>query len=126
MARGETLEGVFAAAAEALLAATLEDPGSVEERERRCVAFDEPDLELLLLCFLNELVYLRDEEELLLHAGRLRVESNDRARLDAELWGEPIRPERHPLATEVKAATAHALSVRATAHGWEASVTLDV
>jgi len=126
VARGETLEGAFAAAAEALLAATLDDPGSVEERERRRVTFDEPDLELLLLRFLNELVYLRDAEELLLHAGRLRVERNDRARLDAELWGEPIRPERHPLATEVKAATAHALCVRATAHGWEASVTLDV
>ena len=126
VARGETLEEAFAAAAEALLAATLDDPGTVEERERRRVAFDEPDLELLLLRFLNELVYLRDAEELLLHAGRLRVERNDRARLDAELWGEPIRQERHPLAAEVKAATAHALCVRATAHGWEASVTLDV
>ena len=80
----------------------------------------------LLLRFLNELVYLRDAEQLLLHAGRLRVESNERARLDAELWGEPLRPERHALATEVKAATAHALRVRATADGWEASVTLDV
>ncbi len=126
VARGETLERAFAAAAEALLAATLDDPGTVEERERRCLAFEEPDLELLLLRFLNELVYLRDAEELLLHAGRLRVERNDRTRLDAELWGEPIRPERHPLATEVKAATAHGLRVRPTAGGWEASVTLDV
>jgi SHS2 domain-containing protein len=126
VARGETLEGAFAAAAEALLAATLDDPGTVEERERRRVAFDEPDLELLLLRFLNELVYLRDAEQLLLRARRLRVERNDRARLDAELWGEPIHPERHPLTTEVKAATAHALRVRATADGWEVSVTLDV
>ena len=126
VARGETLEGAFAAAAEALLAATLDDPASVEEQERRRLVFDEPDLELLLLRFLNELVYLRDAEELLLHAGRLRIERNDRARLDAELWGEPIQPERHPLASEVKAVTAHALHVRATPHGWEASVTLDV
>ena len=126
VARGETLEEAFAAAAEALLAATLDDPGTVEERERRCVAFEEPDLELLLLRFLSELVYLRDAEELLLHAGRLRVERSDCARLDAELWGEPIRRERHPLAAEVKAVTAHALRVRATPDGWEASVTLDV
>jgi SHS2 domain-containing protein len=62
----------------------------------------------------------------LLRAGRVRIETNDGARLDAQLWGEPIRPERHALATEVKAATAHALRVRATAGGWEASVTLDV
>ena len=126
VARGETLEGAFAAAAEALLAATLDDPDSVEDRERRRVAFEEPDLELLLLRFLNELVYLRDAEELLLHAGSLRVEGSDPARLDAELWGEPIQPERHSMAAEVKAVTAHALRVRATPDGWEASVTLDV
>jgi len=126
VARAATLEGTFAAAAEALLAATLDDPGTVGDRARCRVAFDEPDLDLLLLRFLNELIYLRDAEQLLLHAGHVRIDRHDRARLEAELWGEAIRRERHALATEVKAATAHGLRVRATAEGWEASVTLDV
>lgn len=126
VARGETLEEAFAAAAEALLAATLDEPATVEDRERRRVALDEPDLELLLLRFLNELVYLRDAEQLLLRVGRLRIQTNDSARLDAELRGEPVCRERHALATEVKAATAHALRVRATEDGWEVSITLDV
>ena len=126
VARGPTLEAVFAGAAQALLAATVEDPSSVERRERRSVALEEPDLELLLLRFLNELVYLLDAEELLLHPDRISVTRDSAARLEAELVGERIDPARHALASDVKAATAHGLRVAATPEGWTAAATLDV
>jgi tRNA nucleotidyltransferase (CCA-adding enzyme) len=126
VARGPTLETAFAAAAQALLAATVEDPSSVERRERRRVVLEEPDLELLLLRFLNELVYLRDAEELLLHPGRISVTRDCGARLEAELVGERIDPQRHALAADVKAATAHGLRVASTPEGWTTSATLDV
>ena len=126
VAHGPTVEAVFAAAAEALLAATVEDPGSVERRERRSVTLEEPDLELLLLRFLNELIYLRDAEELLLHPDRLSVTQNSGARLAGELAGERIDPGRHALVTDVKAATAHGLHVVSTPDGWTAAATLDV
>jgi SHS2 domain-containing protein len=123
---GPTLGAVFAAAAQALLAATVEDPDSVERRERRCVTLEEPDIELRLLRFRNELVYLRDAEELLLHADRISITRDSGARLAGELAGERIDPGRHPLATDVKAATAHGLCVASTPDGWTAAVTLDV
>ena len=127
VARAPSLDALFAAAAEALLAATVEDPASVGAAERRFLLLDEPDLELLLLRFLNELVYLRDAEELLLRVQRVRVSRGPVARLEAELGGERIRPERHQLTVEVKAATAHGLWVAESATaGWEAAVTLDV
>jgi len=130
VARGPTLETVFAASAKALLAATVEDPASVAPRLRREVLLEEPDLELLMLRFLNELVYLRDAEQLLLLPRRMRVSVNDAARLEADLLGEAIDPERHRMDAEVKAATAHGLRIaRAAAEEggkWEASVTLDV
>jgi SHS2 domain-containing protein len=126
VARGATLDDAFAAAAQALLAATLEDPAAVEEREVRRLELAEPDLELLLLRFLNELVYLRDAELLVLRPRRLRVSLDAGARLEAELAGERIAAGRHRLASDVKAATAHGLSVAKTARGWEARVTLDV
>jgi SHS2 domain-containing protein len=126
VARGSTLEEAFAAAAEALLAATLEAPARVEARLRREIALEEPDLELLLLRFLNELVYLRDAEGLLLRAERLRVSPGPPARLDATLAGEEIDAARHALAAEVKAATAHGLGVRRDPAGWRAEATLDV
>jgi SHS2 domain-containing protein len=126
VARGPTLAVAFASAAQALLAATVEDPGSVERRERRSVTLEEPDLELLLLRFLNELVYLRDAEDLLLHADRVSVTQNASARLESELVGERMDPRRHALATDVKAATAHGLRVASTPEGWTAAATLDV
>ena len=126
VARGATPEAAFAAAAEALLAATVEDPASVREDVTRTLRLEEPDLELLLLRFLNELVWLRDAEGLLLHPRVIRLARDGRARLAAELAGEPIERGRHALASDVKAATAHGLALQPTQRGWEARVTLDV
>jgi len=126
VARGERPEDLFAAAAEALLAATVEDPGAVRDVERRSIRLEEPSLDLLLLRFLNELVYLRDAEELLLRARDVRLARDAAPRLEAELAGERLCRERHMPAAEVKAATAHGLEVRAVPGGWEARVTLDV
>ena len=127
VARGATLGAVFAAAGRALLSATLDNPEDVGGSVERRVALEEPDLELLLLRFLNELVYLRDAEELLLYPHRVEVVSRDgSAGLEADLRGERVEPGRHCLASEVKAATAHGLRVTRTPAGWEATVTLDV
>jgi SHS2 domain-containing protein len=127
VARGPTPEAAFEAAAEALLAATVEEPARVGRRERCTVEIAEPVLDLLLLHFLNELVYLRDARRLLLRPIQLRIHrEGELLRLDAELRGESIDPDRHRLGLEVKAATAHGLSVVEATGGWEARVTLDV
>lgn len=127
VARGASLAEVFAASADALLAASVDDPSSVGAVERQPVALAEPDRELLLLRFLNELVYLRDARKLLLRAEALEVEETPAgARLRGTLVGERIDPSRHPLAVDVKAATAHALAVAAEGGGFRATVTLDV
>jgi SHS2 domain-containing protein len=126
VARGATPGEAFAGAAQALLAATVEDPERVAAHELRRLELVEPDLDLLLLRFLNELVYLRDAELLLLHPRDVRVSVDSQARLEAELAGERIDARRHRLAADVKAATAHGLWVVRTADGWEARATLDV
>ena len=126
VAHGPTLEAVFAAAAEAFLAATLDETGAVEMRERRELALEEPDLELLLLRFVNQLVFLRDAAQLLLRPERIRVTRNGVARVETTLAGERIDPRRHVLRSDVKAATAHGLRVAESAGGWEARLTLDV
>ena len=126
VARGATPGEAFVAAGQAFLAATVEDPQAIERRERRSVLLEEPDLELLLLRFLNELVYLRDAEELLLHPDRIEITRDGSAELRAELVGERIDAERHGLGADIKAATAHGLRVAETHEGWTASATLDV
>jgi SHS2 domain-containing protein len=126
VAHAPDLPALFEAAAEALLAATLADPASVAASQRRPLSLEEPDLDLLMLRFLNELVYLRDAEGLLLRARALRIEAGPPARLEAELVGEPLDPARHRTEREIKAATAHGLRVAGGSQGWDASVTLDV
>jgi SHS2 domain-containing protein len=126
VAQDPTREGVFAAAAEALLAATLEEPDAVRSELRRTVALEEPALDLLLLRWLNELIYLRDAEQLLLRPRHVALREDGGAHLEAELEGERVDPRRHRFATEVKAATAHGLWVGQRDGGWEARVTLDV
>jgi len=126
VAYGDTLEALFCAAAEALLSASLANPVDVASRECERLQLREPDLELLLLSFLNELVFLRDARGLLLHAGPLRIEHDGEARLEGELWGERIDRARHRLEADVKAVTAHRLAVERDGAGWRASVTLDV
>jgi len=126
VARADTLEGLFAAAADALVSLMVADPERVRELEEQPLILEEPDLELLMLGFLNELVYLRDADQLLLRPKQLRIHREGSPRLEARLVGERFLPQRHQIATEVKAATAHGLRVAEGAGGWEARVTLDV
>ena len=126
VAQGPTVEEAFVAAGRAFLAATVEEPNAVKRREHRSVSLEEPDLELLLIRFLNELVYLRDAEELLMHPENLEIIREGSMRLRADLAGERIDRGRHELASDVKAATAHGLCVEKTTEGWTATATLDV
>jgi SHS2 domain-containing protein len=126
VARGATAEDAIAAAAQAFLAATVEEPDAVRRRESRRIEIDEASLDLAFLRFLNELVYLRDAEELLLHAASVRLALNAGVHLEAELVGERIDRARHRLVADVKAATAHGLALEPTPRGWEARATLDV
>ena len=125
-ASGASLSEVFASAAEALLAATVERPEAVEPRITRSLHFTDTDLELLLLRFLNELIYLRDAEGLVLRPTRVACREGTRIELEAELAGEALDPARHEPASDVKAATAHGLALARSDGAWRASVTLDV
>jgi len=127
-ARGATLGELFSAAAEALLAATVERPEAVRELVERRVALEDTRLDWLLRRFLSELVYLRDAEQLLLRARRVDVRGDaPELRLDALLVGEMLDVARHVAANDVKAVTAYGLDVARDERGeWQARVTLDV
>jgi len=126
VARGPTPEALFAAAAEALLAATVEEPERIGTEIRQRVSLAEPALDLLLLGWLDELIWLRDARQLLARAAHLELtREGDGWRLEGEVAGEGIGPHCR-LRAEIKAATAHGLRVERTATGWEARVTLDV
>jgi SHS2 domain-containing protein len=126
-AHGATAGELFAAAADALLAATVERPEAVREAVTREIELEDERLDWLLRRFLSELVYLRDAEGLLLRARAVHVEGEGELRLRAELAGESFDRGRHVPANEVKAVTAYGMFARRDPDDiWRARVTLDV
>lgn len=127
VASGATLDECFAAAAEATLRVMLDNPTSLQLREQRQISLEDDALDLLLLKFLEELVYLKDAEGLLLRPTQVQVaQRGQRWCVTAGLEGEGIDPARHALSADVKAVTLHRLSVQRTETGWDATVVLDI
>ena len=126
-ARGATLKETFLAAADATLNTMVEEIGTVAPREHRVFSLAADSLDLLLLELLQELVYCKDADRLLLHVRDLRIEETGSGyRLHADACGETIDPGKHPLLADVKAVTLHRLVVESTPDGWRAVVVLDV
>ena len=124
---GATKEETFLAAADATLNTMVEEIETVAPVERRVFSLAADSLDLLLFELLQELVYRKDAERLLLRVRSLRIEeSGPGFRLSADAYGETIDPGRHPLLADVKAVTLHRLEVNRTPDGWRAVVVLDV
>jgi SHS2 domain-containing protein len=127
VASGSTLNECFAAAAEATLEVMLANPKSLQPRRWRATHVESESLDLALLRFLEELVYYKDTEQLLLRPISVAVVQRDgHWVVDGNLEGEPIDARRHELCADVKAVTLHRLDVRQTNGGWEATVVLDI
>ena len=124
---GGSLDAIFGAAIDATAATMVADLDTIRPQVRRVVEVDGHALDLLLLRVLEEAIFLKDTERLLLRAAEVRIEPDTRPlRAYATLVGEPIDRTRHALVADVKAVTLHGLSVERRADGWHASVTLDV
>lgn len=88
------------------------------------IACAAPDLELLLVEWLNAVIYEMAVRKMLF--GRFAV-SIEGGRLQGTLWGEPVDVARHAPACEPKGATYTALRVARTADGrWSAECIVDV
>ena len=120
---GASKEEAFEQAAVALTAVIL-DPQELTGEEVVEVTCEAPDDELLLVDWLNALVYQMATRRLLF--GRFEVHI-DGHRLHARAWGEPIDVARHQPAVEVKGATLTCLRVGQEAGGaWVAQCVVDV
>lgn len=126
-ARGETLDELFAAAADATLSVMVTTPESVLPRATVDIDLEAAQLDLLLLRLLEELIYQKDVAGLLLRATSVHVEAGeDSYRVHARLQGEKLDFHRHELIADVKAVTLYGLRVERVDSAWEAEVTLDI
>jgi SHS2 domain-containing protein len=122
-----TLEGMFAAAADAVMNVMVEDLETIGNRVAKPIRGRNADIDMLLFQMLEEMIFLKDAEKLLLRIHRVAIgrEGADYL-LDAEAWGEVLDPGRHDLGVDVKAVTLHRFRVEQVPDGWETEVVVDV
>ena len=120
---GPDLPAVFRQAARALWS-LLVDTTSVEPRTTVGVSVEGEERDVLLVAWLNELLYLYETRGLI--GADCAIRSLTESGLSAEVWGEVVDRTRHTIVSHVKAVTYHQLHVGRTASGWEARVVVDV
>lgn len=120
--KGATLEQAFANAAMAMTA-VITAPQQIRPEQPVSFHCTAPDHELLLVDFLNAIVYEMATRHMLF--SRFDITIRD-GRLDATVWGEPIEPQRHQPAVEVKGASYTALQVSQENGQWTARCVVDV
>ena len=111
------------------LTAVMSDPDTIRPLAEVSISCTAPDDELLLADWLNAVVYEMATRGMLF--GRFSVVLEDRVsrdrRLQGAAWGEPVDPDIHDPAVEVKGATYTALRVAPTNNGgWMAQCVVDV
>ena len=121
-ARGSDLPELFARCVDALFS-VISDRRYVRPRETRTVAVraDTPEDQLYLL--LRAALLLFSADRFLARTARVTMK-NDVVVLSVA--GEPSDFARHPIGREVKAVTAHALTVRETRDGIVARFVVDI
>jgi SHS2 domain-containing protein len=126
-ARGETVEEIFLAAAEATTRVIIEDPDTIRARENISFNLENTELDMLLFDFLQEIIYLKDSRRLLLKINSLHIDlDSSPLTLTAEAAGEIMIQGHHPLLTDVKAVTLHRFEIKRNENGWIATVILDI
>ena len=122
-----TLEELFKAAADATVNLMVADLSTITSHEQRTIELEDESLDLLLFNFLQELIFYKDAQKLLLRVGEIQIErTNGSFKLRAEAHGEELNPAKHELGVDVKAVTLHRFQVQETPEGWQANVILDV
>lgn len=120
---GASKEDAFEQAALALMA-VITDPETVEPREKVEITCEAPDDELLLVDWLNALIFEMATRRLLF--SRFQVQF-DGPRILGYAWGEQVDIARHQPAVEAKGATLTSLRVRQQDDGtWVAQCVVDV
>jgi SHS2 domain-containing protein len=124
---GASLEETFAAAADATINVMVQDLDSIALQTRRSIRLDSDEPDMLLFELLQELIFLKDAEQLLLRVSGIRIQQNSKGwLLEAHGDGEKIDATKHALIVDVKAVTLHRFALEQVSEGWRAFIILDI
>ena len=124
---GKNLHELFQAAGDATINVMIEDLDTIELQQQRTFSLENDALDMLLFNFLQEFIYYKDSEQLLLRASQVEIENkNTQYQLTAFTQGEKLDADRHQQRVDVKAVTLHRFELKKTDDGWTAMVILDI
>ena len=123
---GRTIDELFASAA-AAFTDSITPLDTVEPRRPEELDVAAPELDLLLVDFLSELLYRFDTRAWLTREAHVEVRPQDDGwALEGTLLGEKHDPARHPIRVLIKAVTYHQLHVTEHEGTWAAKVVFDI
>jgi SHS2 domain-containing protein len=126
-ATGKDLEELFSSAADATMNVMIEGLGTIKGKEGREIELKSGEPDMLLFDLLQEVIYYKDAEQLLLRIKDMTItEKAGSYLLRANGIGERLDPKRHEQRADVKAVTLHHFKVEKTGGLWKALVILDV
>ena len=121
--RGKTLAQAFEQVAIAMTA-VITEPERIQPQQAIDLSCAAPDQELLLVDWLNALVYEMATRKMLFSRFEVTLQAQQ---LTARAWGEKIDIARHEPTVEIKGATYTELKVTQLADGsWMAQCVVDV
>lgn len=124
---GDTLEAVFQSAGDAVINTMIDNLEAIVFTETRTFELEDDQLDLLLFNFLQEFVYYKDSELLLLRAQHVEIKTQESIySLKAIAQGERLDSDRHHQRVDVKAITLHQFQLEKTNGSWMAQVILDI
>jgi len=118
---GELLENACLA-----VTAVMVDPEKIKEKTERRIEVLGDTAETLLYNSLEEVVYLKDAEQLVFHRFEAEVIREKPYEAVVTMWGEKIDRKKHDAHADVKGITYHDFHITKTKMDYRASVVLDV
>ncbi|MBE9190027.1 archease [Gloeocapsopsis crepidinum LEGE 06123] len=124
---GKDLEELFIAAGDATINTMIDNIDAIALQETRQFNLNNEALDMLLFNFLQEFIYYKDSELLLLRPQQVNLEKEAGIHhLQAVTQGEKLNPSKHYQRVDVKAVTLHRFQLEKSADGWQAMVILDI
>jgi len=126
-ATGSDLPELFREAVDATMNVMIDNIDAIQPVETRQIALSNEKLDMLLFDFLQELIFLKDAQRLLLRMREVQIaERDENYFVKATAEGERLDAERHHQRADVKAVTLHDFSVEQIDSSWTARVLLDI
>lgn len=122
-ARADSLPGVFRDMANGLKALMFGDSRAVARLDTQ-VTVQAEDRTELLVCWLNEVAYWSERDNLV--PAEFRIDMLSDKALRATVSGEPFDPLHHLVERQVKSVTYHGACLERVAQGWYGRVYVDL